>query len=122
VVERTRDEPHYLLLYAVDAVTGRLDAGLNRLRRILHDGPERRTHVLAWWRGVARMRQDLGGPGARTDHIGAWVALDVQGAELGPLYPGNGGVDWYPRPWRGLYFDRSAHRTARTIVPYGDAR
>lgn len=122
VAERTPGEPHYLLLYAVDAVSGRLDAGLSRLRKILHDGPERRTHVLAWWRGVARMRQDLGGPGARTDHIGAWVALDVQGAELGPLYPGNGSVDWYPRPWRGLYFDRSAHRRARTIVPYGRAR
>jgi hypothetical protein len=118
-------QPHYLFLYAVDAAAGQLAAagnraGLEHLRRILNDGPERRTHVLAWWRGVARLRQDLGGPGARTDQIGAWVALDVQGAELnGSLYPGSGGADWYPRRWRGLFFDRTTHRTAQTVIPYG---
>ncbi|HEX5541419.1 MAG TPA: FtsK/SpoIIIE domain-containing protein [Micromonospora sp.] len=122
-------EPHYLLLYAVDAATGQLSAraghrtGLEQLRRILHDGPERRTHVLAWWRGVARMRDDLGGPAARTDQIGAWVALDVQGGELtSSLYPAAaGGPEWYPRPWRGLFFDRAVHRTGQTIIPYGSA-
>ncbi|MEV4482854.1 FtsK/SpoIIIE domain-containing protein [Micromonospora coxensis] len=121
--------PHYLLLFAVDAAAGALSAsvggrtGLDRLRRILHDGPERRTHVLAWWRGVARMRADLGGPAARTDQIGAWVALDVQGGELGSaLYPGTGGPDWYPRPWRGLFFDRAVHRTGQVIIPYGPSR
>jgi hypothetical protein len=122
-------EPHYLLLYAVDAVTGRLESrvgqrtGLEHLRRILHDGPERRTHVLAWWRGVARMRADLGGPASRTDQIGAWVALDIQGAELtSALYPGTGGPDWYPRPWRGLFFDRAVHRTGQVIIPYAPAQ
>ncbi|GAB3146344.1 FtsK/SpoIIIE domain-containing protein [Micromonospora sonneratiae] len=119
-------QPHYLLLYAVDAAAGRLAArvgqrtGLEHLRHILHNGPERRTHVLAWWRGVARMRADLGGPASRTDQIGAWVALDVQGGELtSSLYPGNGGPDWYPRPWRGLFFDRAVHRTGQVIIPYG---
>ncbi|GAB2949525.1 FtsK/SpoIIIE domain-containing protein [Micromonospora polyrhachis] len=119
-------QPHYLLLYAVDAATGRLSArvgqrsGLDHLRHVLHNGPERRTHVLAWWRGVARMRSDLGGPASRTDQIGAWVALDVQGGELtSSLYPGNGGPDWYPRPWRGLFFDRAVHRIGQTIIPYG---
>ncbi|MFG2049838.1 FtsK/SpoIIIE domain-containing protein [Micromonospora sp. NPDC048935] len=118
--------PHYLLLFAVDAAAGTLAAragrrtGLEQLRRILHDGPERRTHVLAWWRGVARMRADLGGPAARTDQIGAWVALDAHGGELGSsLYPGTGGPDWYPRPWRGLFFDRAVHRTGQVIIPYG---
>lgn len=121
--------PHYLLLFAVDAATGALAAriggqtGLEQLRRVLHDGPERRTHVLAWWRGVARMRADLGGPAARTDQIGAWVALDTHGGELGAsLYPGTGGPDWYPRPWRGLFFDRAVHRTGQTIIPYGHQR
>ncbi|MET8911986.1 FtsK/SpoIIIE domain-containing protein [Micromonospora sp. NPDC004551] len=125
----TPQTPHFLLLYAVDAAAGQLAGkagrrtGLEQLRRILHDGPERRTHVLAWWRGVARMRVDLGGPAARTDQIGAWVALDVQGAELGSsLYPGTGGPDWYPRPWRGLYFDRAVHRTGQVIIPYGPSR
>ncbi|TNH21792.1 cell division protein FtsK [Micromonospora orduensis] len=121
--------PHYLLLFAVDAAAGTLAApagrrtGLEQLRRILHDGPERRTHVLAWWRGVARMRADLGGPAARTDQIGAWVALDAHGGELGSsLYPGTGGPDWYPRPWRGLFFDRAVHRTGQVIIPYGPSR
>ncbi|MGW4502683.1 FtsK/SpoIIIE domain-containing protein [Micromonospora sp. NPDC004336] len=121
--------PHYLLLFAVDAAAGTLGArvgrrtGLEELRRILHDGPERRTHVLAWWRGVARMRADLGGPAARTDQIGAWVALDAHGGELGSsLYPGTGGPDWYPRPWRGLFFDRAVHRTGQVIIPYGPSR
>jgi hypothetical protein len=123
-------EPHYLLLYAVDAAAGHLAAtvgrrsGLDHLRYVLHNGPERRTHTFAWWRGVARMRADLGGPAARTDQIGAWVALDVQGAELTTsLYPAAGsGPDWYPRPWRGLFFDRSVHRTGQVIIPYGPAR
>ncbi|GIJ81011.1 FtsK/SpoIIIE family protein [Micromonospora phaseoli] len=121
--------PHYLLLFAVDAAAGSLAArsgratGLEQLRRILHDGPERRTHVLAWWRGVARMRADLGGTGSRTDQIGAWVALDTHGGELGSsLYPGSSGPDWYPRPWRGLFFDRAVHRTGQTIIPYGPSR
>ncbi|MBQ0902463.1 FtsK/SpoIIIE domain-containing protein [Micromonospora sp. U21] len=121
--------PHYLLLFAVDAAAGALAAragrrtGMEQLRRILHDGPERRTHVLAWWRGVARMRADLGGPAARTDQIGAWVALDAHGGELGAsLYPGTGGPDWYPRPWRGLFFDRAVHRTGQVIIPYGPSR
>ncbi|TDB79981.1 FtsK/SpoIIIE domain-containing protein [Micromonospora sp. KC721] len=125
----TPSTPHYLFLFAVDAAAGALSVstggrdGLDRLRRILHDGPERRTHVLAWWRGVARMRADLGGPAARTDQIGAWVALDVQGGELGSsLYPGTGGPDWYPRPWRGLFFDRAVHRTGQVIIPYGPSR
>ncbi|MGW4681628.1 FtsK/SpoIIIE domain-containing protein [Micromonospora taraxaci] len=121
--------PHYLLLFAVDAASGALAAragrrtGLEQLRRILHDGPERRTHVLAWWRGVARMRVDLGGTGSRTDQIGAWVALDTHGGDLGSsLYPGTGGPDWYPRPWRGLFFDRAVHRTGQVIIPYGPSR
>ncbi|MEO3747866.1 FtsK/SpoIIIE domain-containing protein [Plantactinospora sp. B5E13] len=123
-------EPHYLLLYAVDAAAGQLGGslggrtGLEHLRHILHNGPERRTHTFAWWRGVARMRADLGGPASRTDQIGAWIALDVQGAELGTsLYPAAGsGPDWYPRPWRGLFFDRAVHRTGQVIIPYGPSR
>ncbi|MGX7673233.1 FtsK/SpoIIIE domain-containing protein [Plantactinospora sp. DSM 117369] len=126
----TPGEPHYLLLYAVDAAAGQLGttigrrSGLDHLRHVLHNGPERRTHTLAWWRGVARLRADLGGPASRTDQIGAWVALDVQGAELtSALYPGaGGGPDWYPRPWRGLFFDRSVHRTGQVIIPYGPYR
>jgi hypothetical protein len=107
------DIPHYVLGYALDAGTGHAT-----LRRLLADGPERRTHVLGWWRSVARLRDSLGGPGARLDPIGAWVALDVQGADLAPLYPQPGGPAWYPRHRRALFFDRSVHRTAEVIIPY----
>jgi DNA segregation ATPase FtsK/SpoIIIE, S-DNA-T family len=114
VLTEPDDRPHFLIVYAVDAATGK-----EALRRTLHSGPERRTHVLGWWRGVGRLRDDLGGVGARFDAIGAWVALDVHGAELTALSPQPGGPAWYPRPWRALYFDRSVHRTAQTIIPYG---
>jgi S-DNA-T family DNA segregation ATPase FtsK/SpoIIIE len=109
------ERPHFLFLYAVDAAPG--DGEL--LRRILRHGPERRIHVLGWWRGAAMLRETLGGQGSRTDPIGAWVALDVHGAELGPYYPGPTAPVWYPRPWRALHFDRSVHRGAEVIIPYG---
>jgi hypothetical protein len=47
------------------------------------------------------------------------VALDVHGSELSPYYPGHGSPNWYPRPWRALHFDRSVHRGAEVIIPYG---
>jgi S-DNA-T family DNA segregation ATPase FtsK/SpoIIIE len=107
--------PHYVLGYALDAA----GAGhRERLRALLADGPEQRTHVLGWWRSVARLRDDLGGLGARFDTIGAWVALDVQGTELSPLAPQPGGPVWYPRARRALFFDRSVHRTPEVIIPY----
>jgi hypothetical protein len=117
--EEPEPRPHFVILYAVDAATARQGGKPDALRRILHSGPERHLHVLGWWRSVARLRDDLGGVGARLDAIGAWVALDVHGTELAPLYPHPGGPTWYPRPWRGLYFDRAVHRTAETIIPYG---
>jgi len=104
--------PHYIVGYALDAGTDPL------LRRLLTDGPEQRTHVLGWWRSVARLRDSLGGPAARLDPVGAWVALDVQGADLAPLYPQPGGPAWYPRTRRALFFDRSVHRTPEVIIPY----
>lgn len=116
--------PHFLVMYAVDAAASVLAAkrtggsGYEHLRRILHNGPEQHTHVLGWWRSVARLREDLGGIGARMDSIGAWVALDVHGGDLAPLYPQPGGPVWYPRPWRALLFDRSEQRGAEVVIPY----
>ncbi|WP_067507772.1 FtsK/SpoIIIE domain-containing protein [Actinoplanes sp. TFC3] len=107
--------PHYVLGYALDAAG---PAYRDRLRALLTDGPERRLHVLGWWRSVPRLRDDLGGIGARLDTIGAWVALDVQGPELSPLSPQPGGPVWYPRRRRALFFDRSVHRTPEVIIPY----
>jgi hypothetical protein len=107
--------PHYVLGYALDAAGS---AHRESLRRMLSCGPEERTHVLGWWRSVARLRDDLGGVGARFDAIGAWVALDVQGSDLSPLSPQPGGPVWYPRARRALFFDRSVHRTPEVIIPY----
>ncbi|MDT5043069.1 MAG: hypothetical protein QOE51_4054 [Actinoplanes sp.] len=110
--------PHFLFLYAVDAAPGGAETA-EQLRRILRQGPERRIHLLGWWRGAALLRETLGGPASRTDAIGSWVALDVHGSELAPYYPGAGAPAWYPRPWRALHFDRSVHRGAEVIIPYG---
>ncbi|WP_407566881.1 FtsK/SpoIIIE domain-containing protein [Polymorphospora sp. A560] len=120
------DQPHYVVGYAFDAVAGRLASkpagggptGHERLRAVLARGPEHRVHLLGWWRTVPRLRDDLGGIGARFDAIGAWVALDVHGGELAPLCPQPGGPDWYPRPHRGLFFDRAVHRTPELVIPY----
>ena len=112
------ERPHFLFLYAVDAAPGGKETA-EHLRRILRQGPERRIHLLGWWRGAALLRETLGGQGSRTDAIGAWVALDVHGSELAPFYPGTGAPAWYPRPWRALHFDRSVHRGAEVIIPYG---
>ncbi|MCA2218775.1 FtsK/SpoIIIE domain-containing protein [Jidongwangia harbinensis] len=109
------DHPHFLFLYAADAAP----ALGPWIRQILRHGPERRIHVLGWWRGAALLRETLGGQGSRTDAIGSWVALDVHGSELAPFYPGTGAPAWYPRPWRALHFDRSVHRGAEVIIPYG---
>jgi hypothetical protein len=110
------DRPHFILIYAADALPMNRNA---ELRTVLRQGPERRIHVLGWWRGAALLREALGGQASRTDPIGAWVALDVHGSELAPYYPGTGAPAWYPRPWRALHFDRSVHRGAEVIIPYG---
>jgi S-DNA-T family DNA segregation ATPase FtsK/SpoIIIE len=112
------DRPHFLLFYAADALPGGRVAA-DQLRMVLRQGPERRIHVLGWWRGAGLLRDALGGQAFRTDPIGAWVALDVHGSELAPFYPGAGAPSWYPRPWRALHFDRSVHRGAEVIIPYG---
>lgn len=113
------DRPHFLLIYAADALPSGKGGAADQLRTILRQGPERRIHVLGWWRGAGLLRDTLGGHGSRTDPIGAWVALDVHGSELAPYYPGAGAPAWYPRPWRALHFDRSVHRGAEVIIPYG---
>ncbi|HWS33838.1 MAG TPA: FtsK/SpoIIIE domain-containing protein [Actinoplanes sp.] len=114
------DRPHFVLIYAADAMPGG-KAAAEQLQTMLRQGPERRLHVIGWWRGAALLRDTLGGPASRTDPIGAWVALDVHGSELSSFYPGQGAPNWYPRPWRALHFDRSVHRGAEVIIPYGNS-
>ena len=82
---------HVVVGFAWDARPPGID-----LRSLLSRGPEHGIHVLGWWRTVARLRDDLGGPGARTDAIGGWVALDVHGTDLSPLSPATGRPDLVP--------------------------
>ena len=124
-LERPSLFPHYIIGYALDGAAVRMSvkepgrpSGHERLRMILARGPEQGVHLLGWWRTVARLRDDLGGIGARFDAIGAWVALDVHGNELAPLSPTPGGPAWYPRNRRGLFFDRSVHRNPEVLIPY----
>ncbi|KAA2263006.1 cell division protein FtsK [Solihabitans fulvus] len=115
--------PHYLALYGVDAAHSALEhkdpetrrSGLDELRTVLRHGPENRTHVLGWWRGVQRLKASL--PMGSTDDIGPWVAFDVQGADLNAL---NSGLNtaWSPRPRRGLFFDRFQHARPQVIIPF----
>lgn len=121
---------HYLVLYAVDAASSALGGGaafasspgLDALRKVVQRGPETRTHVLGWWRTAGRLKDDLAGLAARLDDVGAWVALDVPGAELAPL-PGGNLVTWSPRERRALFFDRTVHERPQPVIPYRlDAR
>lgn len=120
-----RTRPRYLVLFAVDVANALLQAksrdtgrsGLDNLRQVVRRGPEVRTHVLGWWRSVARLKEDLGGATARLDDIGAWVALDVQGGELSPL-PGGQLLTWFPRQRRALFFDRSVHSRPHLVIPF----
>lgn len=114
--------PHYLICYAVDAAQAVLErkeagspSGLDQFREVLRHGPEHRTHVLGWWRGVARLRATL--PIGGADDVGAWVAFDVQGQELSPLASSQV-VNWSPRPGRGLFFDRFRHARPHVIIPF----
>jgi len=97
---------------AADALLGR--SGTEALQRVLRFGPEVGIHVIGWWRSVARLRSLLT-MNASPDDLGAWVALDVQGNDLGTLAP-SFGVDWSSRPGRGLFFDRSQHADPRVVI------
>ena len=57
--------------------------------------------------------------GAVVDDVGAWVALDVQGAELQPFLPGTL-FTWSPRPGRALFFDRAQHSQPQVVVVPGE--
>lgn len=107
--------PTVLVAYAVDAAdTVLAREGTEALRRLLRHGPETGVHVLGWWRSIQRLRTLLT-MSASVDDLGAWVALDVQGSELGTLAPGMM-LQWSPRPGRGLFFDRARHALPEVVI------
>jgi hypothetical protein len=104
-----------VVLYGADAADALLGRnGTEALQRVLRFGPEVGIHVIGWWRSVARLRSLLT-MNASPDDLGAWVALDVQGNDLGTLAPSYG-TDWSSRPGRGLFFDRSQHSAPRVVI------
>jgi hypothetical protein len=119
-----QDRPHYLFCYGVDAAQATLEqkdpntfvSGVDQLRTVLRHGPEHRTHLFGWWRGVGRLKATL--PIGQVDDIGPWIAFDVQGDELRTLAPGQWGISWSPRPGRGLFFDRFEHARPQVIIPF----
>jgi hypothetical protein len=119
----TADRPRYVLFFAVDSAHQWLErkepptmrSGLDDLRALLKNGPANQVHTIGWWRGIGRLKDTLGFGG--TDDIGAWVALDVQGAELNTLAVGQV-IDWSPRPRRAIFFDKSTHSTPDVIIPF----
>jgi DNA segregation ATPase FtsK/SpoIIIE, S-DNA-T family len=107
--------PVVVVLFAADAADTVLDrAGTEALRKVVHFGPETGVHVLGWWRSVPRLKALLV-LGASVDDVGAWVALDVHGAELAALLPG-ALVAWSSRPGRGLFFDRAQHAEPQVVI------
>jgi hypothetical protein len=124
VVERLTSGDHtptYLVLYAADAADALQDKALTEsLRKVLRFGPEVGVHTIGWWRSPARLRSLLT-MSASPDDLGSFLALDVQGAELGTLAPPGLLPVWSPRPGRALWFDRARHsRPEVVIVPAVD--
>ncbi|MHA6798254.1 FtsK/SpoIIIE domain-containing protein [Bounagaea algeriensis] len=123
-VQQRGGEPHYALLFGVDAAHAALErkdpqtmsTGLDLLRTVLRHGPEARVHVLGWWRSAQRVKHTLGMTGS-VDDLGAWVAFDAHGQELTQLAAGQM-VTWAPRARRGLFFDRSANAQPEVMLPF----
>jgi FtsK/SpoIIIE family len=123
LVPPSGERPRFILFFAVDAAHQWLElkqppamrSKLDDLRALLKNGPANHVHTIGWWRGTGRLKDTLGFAGG--DDIGAWVALDVQGAELNTLAAGQV-IDWSPRPRRAIFFDKSTHSSPDVIIPF----
>ncbi|MEV5746768.1 FtsK/SpoIIIE domain-containing protein [Actinoallomurus sp. NPDC052308] len=112
-----RDVPEYLALFAVDAGTGRSDDLRRAIRRLVEHGPERRMHVLGWWRTTDRLKADVVERVGSVRNMDAWVALDVRDSELSPL-PGGQLLSWSPRHRRALFHDQRTGVPPQPIIPF----
>jgi hypothetical protein len=74
------------------------------------DGPARGVHVIGWWRGLRRFREESGGT-----RIGL-VILNLPAADAAQLID-DAPPDWQPRPNRALLHDPHTGRTA-LIQPF----
>ena len=114
--------PHYLLVYAVDALrrlpdgeAGPAAAAPDPARRARAAHPSARL-VARVWRGCAptwaarRRAPTRSAPGWR------WTCRAPNSRRCIPAREVHTGI---PRPWRALFFDRAVHRTGQVIIPYG---
>jgi DNA segregation ATPase FtsK/SpoIIIE, S-DNA-T family len=94
----------YILGFGLDAAP---NAGLASL---IAEGPARHVHLLGWWRGLRRFREESG------DVVTGLVVLNLPAADAA-LLVGDAELDWQPRPNRALLHDRATGRTD-VIVPF----
>jgi hypothetical protein len=92
-----------------------LDGAGSDLRRMLRAGPDARTHLIGWWRGLRRFQADTGGAAGSADVAGL-VLLNVPAADIAELLD-DPDLDWQPRANRALVHDRHTSRS-QVIVPY----
>ncbi len=115
--------PHtYLVVFGMDAASGVLAqksvdrrSGHDDLQAVLTHGPANGVHLLAWWRGMQRFSEDIGGSRAR-ENVACLVALNVSAQALGN-HIGAINLPWEARPNRALLID--LHNDRRSlIVPF----
>jgi DNA segregation ATPase FtsK/SpoIIIE, S-DNA-T family len=101
----------YILGFGLD---GAPDVGLGPL---LLDGPARGVHLIGWWRGLRRFREESNGT-----PVGL-VILNLPAAEAAMLV-GEAAADWQPRPNRALLHDPADGRTSliQPFVQSGQSR
>ena len=72
--------------------------------------PARHVHLLGWWRGLRRFREDGGAA------MAGLVVLNLPAADAAALLD-DGELAWQPRPNRALFHDRRTRRTV-LIAPF----
>ncbi len=115
--------PTYVVVFGADAASASLGAsdpetfrtGLDDLRDMLRAGPAHGVHLLAWWRGLRRFSDDIGGSAGLED-VSCLVALNVPANDLGSLL-GDYQLQWQARPNRALLIDRHDSQL-NLIVPF----
>lgn len=105
--------PGYRVVFGMDAAAAGT-VPTDRLRRLLREGPGHGSHLLAWWRGLRRFSDEVGGSSGRED-VAGMIFLNVTGPDVSLLL--GRPTSWHPRENRALLYDRHADR-AVVMVPF----
>ncbi len=107
---------HYIIAYGADSLRTK------QFQELMDQGPQAGIHVIGSWSNPERLKESLGGMSAKMGSVGGYVALDVNGSELGQLTPAlrlSGGPKWAPnRQHRGLFYDSRASAAPRAVILY----